>query len=216
MIQRRSIAAPAGFLFAGTLLASLLGFGALYDRQARSETDAAMSALDRDLATEGWSAEVRQIAAWAIQSNDHASLPFVVIDQARGRVFAFDGNGRLAGSTPILRGPEWTDDSAPAGRFVADTRRSARVGVIVWANERDTLSVLAASPHWQGRPMPVHDHGYRHGRSLHVASEFYRQHLHAFRQRAGVAYVLPGMLDMRRDTRMYAAATPRHDARSAA
>lgn len=216
MIQRRSIAAPAGLLFAGALLASLLGFGVMYDQQARSATDAAMSVLDRDLATEGWSAEVRKIAAWAIRSNDHASLPFVVIDQARGRVFAFDGNGRLAGSTPILRGPEWTDDSAPAGRFVADTRRSARVGVIVWANERDTLSLLAASPDWKGRPVPVHYHRDRHGRSLHVASEFHRQHLHAFRQQAGVAYVLPGMLDMGRGQGLYAAASTSRNARSAA
>lgn len=204
-MQRPSIAGPAGFLFAGTLVASLLGFGAWYDRQAQAVTDTAMRFLDRDLAAEGWSAQVRQVAAWAIQSNDHASLPFVVIDQARGRVFAFDADGRLAGSTPILSGPDWTDDSAPAGRFVADTRRSARIGMIVWANERDTLSVLAASPEWKGRPVPVRYHRNDHGRSLHVAGEFYRQHLHAFRQQAGVAYVLPGLLELRDGLRLYAA-----------
>lgn len=215
---RRSIAAPAGLLFAGSLLVSLAGAGLWYDRQAESVTAQAMQFLDRDLAREGWSAEVRQIAAWAIQENDHAGLPFVVIDQARGRVFAFDAKGRLAGSTPILRSPDWVDDGAPPGRFVADTRRSARGGAIIWANGRDTLSLLAAPPTWKRRPVAVHYHGgHPHGRSLHVTGEFYRQHLQAFRQHAGVAYVLPGTLEMRRSLRVYASARgDPHETRSTA
>lgn len=200
-------------MFAGSLLISLAGVGIWYDRQAESTTAEALNFLDRELAREGWSAEVRQIAAWAIQENDHAGLPFVVIDQARGRVFAFDAKGRLAGSTPILRNPEWADDGAAPGRFVADTRRSGRAGAIVWANERDTLSVLAAPPAWKRQPEPVQYHrSHGHGRSLHVTGEFYRQHLQAFRQHAGVAYVLPGTLDIRPGRRVYAAAggTPHH------
>lgn len=204
-------------MFAGSLLLSLAAVGMWFDRHAESTTAQAMTFLDRDLAREGWSAEVRQIAAWAIQENDHASLPFVVIDQARGRVFAFDAGGRLAGSTPILRSPEWADDGAPPGRFVADTRRSARVGAIVWANERDTLSLLAAPPAGKRQPEAVQYHqGSAHGRSLHVASEFYRRHLHPFRQHAGVAYVLPGTLEIRRNPRVYAQAAGHHATRSTA
>lgn len=196
-------------MFAGTLLVSLTVAGVWFDRQAESTTAQAMTFLDRDLAREGWSAEVRQIAAWAIQENDHSSLPFVVIDQARGRVFAFDSSGRLAGSTPILRSPEWADDGAPPGRFVADKRRSARAGAIVWANERDTLSLLAAPPEWKRQPEAVGYHdGAAHRGSLHVAGEFYRTHLHPFRRNAGVAYVLPGTLEMRRNPRVYAQAPP--------
>ena len=212
---RRSIAAPASLVFAGILLAALTSVGMWYDRQAAAATAAAINFLDRDLAREGWSSDVRQIAAWAIQENDHAGLPFVVIDQARGRVFAFNANGRLAGSTPILRSPEWdADDGAPPGRFVADKRRSARVAAIVWANERHTVSLLAAPPAWKGQPVPVryhHGHGNGHGRSLHVASEFYRQHLQSFRRNAGVAYVLPGTLELRRSLRVYANARAEHD-----
>jgi hypothetical protein len=207
--RRRSIAAPAGLLFAGSLLASLTAIGIWYDRQAESTTAEAISFLDRDLAREGWSAEVRQVTAWAIRENDHAGLPFVVIDQARGRVFAFDARGRLAGSTPILRSPEWADDGAPPGRFVADTRRSVHAGAIVWANERHTVALLAAPPGWKRQPVAVQYHGGGgHGRSLHVAGEFYHQHLQAFRQQAGVAYVLPGTLEMRRSPRVYAGARP--------
>ena len=209
---RRSIAAPASLLFAGILLVALTGVGMWYDRQTASATAQALNFLDRDLAREGWSSDVRQIAAWAIQENDHAGLPFVVIDQARGRVFAFDAKGRLAGSTPILRSPEWDEDGAPPGRFVADKRRSARVSAIVWANERHTLSLLAAPPAWKGQPVPVqYRHGHGHGRALHVTSEFYRAHLQAFRRNAGVAYVLPGTLEMRRSLRLYVDVRAEHD-----
>lgn len=211
--RRRSFAAPASLVFAGSLLASLAGFGVLYDRHAGAAADAALKSLDRDLAREGWSAPVREIAAWAIESHDHAGLPFVVIDQARGRVFAFDANGRLGGSTPILRSPEWADDAAPPGRFVADTRRSAGDGAIVWANGHETLAVLATPPDWKRRPVAVQYHRPHHSRSLHVAREFYRQHLRAFRQQAGVAYVLPGTLDLRRMPRVYAQSA--HHTRSA-
>lgn len=204
MKKRRSLAAPAGLAFAASLLVSLAGAGWWYDRQAQSATAQALTFLDRDLAREGWSAQVRQLAAWAIRENDHAGLPFVVIDQARGRVFAFDALGRLAGSTPILRSPEWSDDGAPAGRFVADIRRSGRAGAIVWANEHDTLSLLAAPPAWKRQPVAVQYHDHGASRSLHVTGEFYRRHLQAFRQLAGVAYVLPGTLQMRRHPRVYA------------
>ncbi len=206
MTKRRSIAAPAGLVFAGSLLVALTSAGMWYDHHAARATAEAMAFLDRDLAREGWSAEVRQITAWAIQQNDHAGLPFVVIDQARGRVFAFDATGRLAGSTPILRSPEWADDGAPPGRFVADVRRSGHAGTaIVWANEHDTLALLAAPPAWKRQPVAVQYHaGNPHRRSLHVTGEFYRRHLQTFRHHAGVAYVLPGMLDMRRSLRVYA------------
>lgn len=216
--KRRSIAAPAGLLFAGSLLAALTGAGLWYDHHAARATAEAMHFLDRDLAREGWSAEVRQITAWAIQRNDHAGLPFVVIDQARGRVFAFDAKGRLAGSTPILRSPEWADDGAPPGRFVADVRRSGHAGTaIVWANERDTLAVLAAPPVWRRRPVAVQYHGsHAHGRSLHVTGEFYHRHLQTFRQHAGVAYVLPGVLDMRRSLRVYVRGPRTDETRSTA
>jgi hypothetical protein len=203
VIERPAARLLPSIVFATALLGSVLGFGVLYDRAVESDTAAAMAALDRDLAREGWSAQVRQIAAWAIQTNDHRGLPFVVIDQARGRLFAFTGAGRLAGSTPILRDPVDIETSAPAGRFVADTRRSAREGAIVWANDRDMLSLDAALPPPRGRqPMAAGFH-HRSGGSLHVAGDFYRRHLNAF-HRSSVAYVLPGELGVHRSQRVYA------------
>lgn len=204
MTQRPAARLFPGVVFAATLLGSVLGFGLLYDRAVETDTAAAMAALDRDLAGEGWSAPVRQVAAWAIQTNDHRGLPFVVIDQAHGRLFAFGGDGRLAGSTPILRDPVGIEPSAPTGRFVADTRRSARAGAIVWANEH-VLSLDAAPPPARGHePMAAAFH-HRGSGSLHVAGEFYRRHLNAFRHRSSVAYVLPGELGVQRSQRVYAA-----------
>lgn len=211
MIQRRPRAGPTGLVFATVLLASLIGFGVFSDRANESATAAAMATLDRDLAREGWSAEVRQIAAWAIGSGDHAGLPFIVVDQARGRLFAFSGKGRLVGSTPILQGDGSTDDGAPPGRFVADTRHAGSDAAIVWANEHDTLLLQAAPPPAAWKQQPVATRYHRHaGGSLHVAGEFYRQHLRAFRHRASVAYVLPGALGMQRSTRVYTLAPDLH------
>ena len=193
-----------GLAFAAILLGSVFGFGVWSDRASEAATAHAMAALDRDLAREGWSAEVRQVAAWAIRTNDHRGLPFLVIDQVHGRLFAFEGSGQVVGSTPVLRNPV-DDETAPAGRFVADTRRSAHSGVIVWANERDTLSLDGTAPPQRDRdPLAT---GFHHhwGSSLHVASEFYQRHLHAFRRQASVAYVLPGEPGVHRSHRVYAA-----------
>lgn len=206
MTERPATRLLPAVAFATAVLGSLLGVGLLYDRVTQSETAAAMASLDSDLSREGWSAPVRQTAAWAIETNDHRGLPFVVVDQARGRLFAFTGRGRLVGSTPILRDPVGLEESAPAGRFVADTRRSARAGVIVWSNEHDMLSLDAAPPPSRGHdPLKAGFH-HRGGGALHVAGDFYRRHLHAFRHRSSVAYVLPGELDVRRSSRVYAGA----------
>lgn len=206
MTHRRATRLAPGLAFAATLLASVFGFGLWSDRVADADTASAMQSLDRDLAREGWSPEVRQVAAWAIRTNDHRGLPFLVIDQVHARLFAFDGGGRLAGSTPILRNPV-DDELTPAGRFVAESRRSARAGVIVWANEHDTLSLDAAPPQQQRDRAPLAA-GFHHrwGSSLHIAGDFYQRHLHAFRHQASVAYVLPGEPGVHRSHRVYAAA----------
>jgi hypothetical protein len=205
VIQRRATRLLPGLAFATTLLASVIGFGLWSDHASQTATSQAMASLDRDLAREGWSAPVRQVAAWAIRTNDHRGLPFLVIDQVHGRLFAFDGSGRLAGSTPILRNPV-DDELTPAGRFVADSRRSTRGGVLVWANEHDTLSLDGAPPQQQHERDPLAAGFHRHwGSSLHIASEFYQRHLHAFRHQASVAYVLPGEPGVHRSHRVYAA-----------
>ena len=147
---------------------------------------------------------MRQIASWAIRTNDHHGLPFVVIDQTRARLFAFNALGRLAGSAPILPDPVGTAELAPAGRFVADTWRSARAGAIVWANGHDMLWLDSAPPNPRDRPALAAGFHHRAGRSLRVPGEFYREHLHALQRQASIAYVLPGEPGVHRSFRSYA------------
>jgi hypothetical protein len=173
--------------------------------------------LAREFAVHGSSPEVQRVAIWVLTSNDHAGHPFLIIDQARARLFAFSGQGRLVGSTPVLRGVAWADPPAPAGRFVADGWRSARTGAMVWANAGQALSLRAATPSTAPRRLAsaAADEGDladgeadRQAGSFQVAGEFYRQHLRALRHQASVAYVLPDTLPVRRSTASYAVASP--------
>ena len=139
----------AGLIFQTGLVAALIGFGVYFDHASRelAPVTEAVSALTADLARERASAEVRQVALWAVDSHDHAGLPFVVVDKARARLFAFDQDGRLRGSTPVLLGSARSDDSAvpatPAGRFVADAARSAQVDEIVWVTKERQYRCMA-------------------------------------------------------------------------
>lgn len=210
MTQRRFSARLSRFAFSITLLAILIGSGAYFDHTAgrQSGRAAAMALLDRDLAREGWSAEVRQTAAWVISTGDNRGLPFVVIDQVRQRLFAFGDDGRLVGSTPILSSGRWREEAAPAGRFVADRWHSTYADAIVWANRDQALSLRAAPATASERRLAAEQVKDRaRAGSFHVAGEFYRQHLSAFRHHASVAYVLPDMLPVRRNFIVYASSS---------
>ena len=59
------------------------------------------------------SPEARDTANWVTASHDNHALPFVVIDKANAKVFAFDGAGVLRGAAPALLGMARGDDSVP-------------------------------------------------------------------------------------------------------
>jgi hypothetical protein len=157
-------------VFQTSLVAALIGFGLYFDHEATSAPSAQRVAeLRAQLAREHAAPEVQQVAAWAIDSSDHAGLPFVVVDKTQARLFAFDPRGHLQGSAPVLLGASHADGPAavaPAGRFVADPRRSANSEGIVWVGAGVVLS-------------------------LNVPTDFYRDHFSELRTRQSVAYVLP-------------------------
>ena len=196
---------PSSPVFQASLIAALIAFGAYFDREAAlppvTET---VAALHADLARESAAPEVQQVARWAVDSLDHAGLPFVVVDKARARLFAFDPQGRFRGSAPILLGASHEDGPAaaatPAGRFVADTWLSARSDGIVWVHAGTALSLhgipsTAAPGRSQQRLASgnVQDKRISDG-SLHVAGDFYRRHLSPLRSQVSIAYVLPELL----------------------
>ena len=192
---------PSSPVFQISLIAALVAFGAYFDHQAAlAPLPETVARLSVDLAREHAAPEVQQVARWAVDSLDHAGLPFVVIDKARARLFTFDPQGRFRGSAPILLGASHEDGpvaaATPAGRFVADTWLSTHGDGIVWVHAGTALSlrgIPAAAPGPGTQQLAsgnVQDRRISDG-SLHVAADFYRQHLSPLRGQVSVAYVLP-------------------------
>ena len=211
ILPRTSTTGPKGPVFTGpdspvfyaALLAALVGCGVFFDRTAANTVPEpeAVAALHRDLAREHASPEVRQVAQWAVGTQDHEGLPFLVVDKARARLFAFDAQGRLLSSTPVLLGAQRGDAPAapatPAGRFTIDTWRSALADGIVWVHGDVALELFAvpsaASPGRGKQRLEsdrVDDKRISDG-SLHVPDDFYRHYLAPLRGQTSVAYVLP-------------------------
>jgi hypothetical protein len=192
-------------VFQAGVVAALVGFGLYFDHQAAFAPAAGtLTTLRVELAREQAAPEVQQVAAWVVDSLDHAGLPFVVIDKARARLFAFDPQGHLHGSAPVLLGASHDDGPAtpatPAGRFVADPRLSARTDGIVWVHANTTLSLhrigcnAAAGRRLQRLASGnVQDKRISDG-SLQVAADFYRDYLSPLRWQESIAYVLPEAL----------------------
>jgi hypothetical protein len=188
----------AARLFPAGLLAVLVGFGLYFDHAASfgAAMEDSVAALDGELERESASPGVRQVAQWAVATQDHAGLPFIVVDKLEARIYAFDPQGRLRGNAPVMLeaspGDEATAPATPAGRFVADTFASARAGAIVWVNA-DTQLALHVLPSAQsparGLQRPAQSR-VAEG-SLHVASDFYRECLEGLQSQPSIAYVLP-------------------------
>ena len=180
-------------MFQTSLVAALFACGLYFDHEAASAPAAqTLSNLRAELVRERAAPEVQQVAAWAVDSLDHADLPFVVIDKASARLFAFDPQGRLQGSAPVLLGA-WHEDgpaapATPAGRFLADPQLTAHSDGIVWVHANAVLSL-----HGGSSALASEDKRSSDG-SLHVAAEFYREHLSPLRWQQSVAYVLPEVL----------------------
>ena len=198
---------PRGPFFTPCSLRPWSGFGVFFDQTAATTAAGAETAtVQADLARARASANVRQIAQWAIDSGDHDGLPFVVVDKELARLFAFDALGRLQASAPVLLGAARGDapevPATPAGRFVIDTWQSSAKGTVVMVNGDVALSLYALpSPVSPGRGPErlasdrVEDKRISDG-SLHVASDFYQQFIEPLRGQTGIAYVLPEVLPL--------------------
>ena len=94
-------------------------------------------------------------------SADNVNLPFIIVDKVNARVFVFDGQGQIKGSTPVLLGLAVGDDSVPgigqrklstirpderttpAGRFVASLDRDIHGKEILWVDYDTAISLHA-------------------------------------------------------------------------
>lgn len=187
VIQR----APA-FVFGTVVLSAMLGFGLLFDRMADTS-------------------EVRQLARRAVVSHDHRGFPFLIVDKARAQLFAFDAQGELLASTPVLLGASHADDpgaaATPAGRFEAYRPWPASDGGLRWISPRGELLLRGdASSLTPGRAnqrlasSQLEDRRISDG-SLHVPPEFFRLYLNQLRGQRSVAYVMPERQEIMRQGR---------------
>ena len=191
-------------LFSAILLTALLGFGVFFDYLAQTRPQLQFSALEARLGVDSGltPSSVRRLVRWALATHDHRGLPFFVIDKAQARLFAYDGEGRLQASTPVLlgalKGDTATVPATPAGRFLADPRRPAdAAGGLVWLGGLGEL--VLHQPESDQAPghaakrlaSELADDKRISDGSLHVSPQFFQEYVRPLLGRASVAYVLP-------------------------
>jgi hypothetical protein len=160
--------------------------------------------------------DTRQVADWAVASDDNRGLPFVVIDKVNAKVFVFDAGGRLRGASPALLGlargdlsvpgigdrkmssirPE--ERTTPAGRFVATLGHDTGHQDILWVDYADAISlhrVITTNPREHrlqrlAMASPL-DRRISYG-CINVPVRFYESVvIPAFTGTPGIVYILP-------------------------
>ena len=169
-----------------------------------------------DFAAQEASVEVRQMADWVMDRNDHQGMPFVIVDKVQARVFVFQPDGKLSGATPALMGSAQGDDSVsgigeremsailpherttPAGRFVSVPGINSVGEDIVWVDYNAAVSmhrVRAKEPKEQRlqrlASATPDDNRISYG-CINLPADFYDSVLKpVLGTRQGVVYVLP-------------------------
>jgi len=110
------------------------------------------------------SADAKYIADWVADSGDNRRLAFAILDKRDARVYVFDRDARLAGTSPVLLGAAPGDDSVvgigkrpinqvqpeerttPAGRFVSAPGRNASGEDVVWVDYDAAVSMHRVRP----------------------------------------------------------------------
>jgi hypothetical protein len=109
--------------------------------------------------------EVRQFVVTVVAGDDHAGLPFAVVDKRRARIDVFDAAGHWRGSSPVLLGETPGDQSAPdvgehtqqghvpvaerttpAGRFMAQPGHNQHGEPVVWVDYGAAFAIHRVRP----------------------------------------------------------------------
>jgi hypothetical protein len=101
----------------------------------------------------------RAVANWVVDSRDHKSQPFVIVDKKDAKVYVFNASGQLKDASVALLGEAHGDDSAPgigdkplsqvlpeekttpAGRFIAELGMNTKGEDIVWVDYDAAVSM---------------------------------------------------------------------------
>jgi len=116
-------------------------------------------ALHAEFGTLMPSPDARTIADWVADSGDNQRLPFAILDKRGARVYVFDPDARLMGSSLVLLGSAPGDDSVPgigerplsqvrsderttaAGRFVSEPGHDDSGDEVVWVDYDAALAM---------------------------------------------------------------------------
>lgn len=175
-----------------------------------------------DFAGQVASADARFVADWAVDTRDHGNRPFAVVDKKSARIFVFNANGRLRGSSAALLGLmpgdmgtaglnkrdlarlQVRDRTTPAGRFASEPGRNLQGEDIVWMDYDAALAIhrLRPSPASERRAerlaSPTADDNRISLGCVVVPVAFYENVVRPVLGRsAGVVYVLPEMRSAR-------------------
>jgi hypothetical protein len=164
------------------------------------------------------SIEAARLVASVLGSGDTHGLPFLVVDKVEAKVFAFDAQGRLLGSSPALVGVTRGDVSpkgigdrrladippadriTPAGRFEAALGHNLSAKDILWIDYDAALSLhrvatgVPSERRLQRLATPTAlDNRISYG-CINVPAAFYDGVvLPLFRPANGLVYILPEM-----------------------
>lgn len=196
------------------LLVLLAALGLAQAAQAREPVPALQAAQISDRP----SIEAARLVASVVSRGDTHGLPFLVVDKVEAKVFAFDAQGRLLGSSAALVGvaqgdvsPEGIGDRrladippadriTPAGRFEAALGRNLAAKDILWIDYDAALSLhrvatgVASERRLQRLATPTTlDNRISYG-CINVPAAFYDGVvLPLFRPANGLVYILPEM-----------------------
>ena len=111
------------------------------------------------------SAEATRLVDWVLQSRDARGKPFAVVDKRAARLYVFQADGRLAGTTPALLGSTVGDftvpgvgeraqtgairqdeRTTPAGRFEASAGENNKGERVVWVDYANASAIHRLRP----------------------------------------------------------------------
>ena len=191
----------------------------------RSVSDApvfpTLATRQADLGATPTSDPVKRIAHWSAASQDHAAMPFVVVDKQAARLYVFDAKARLQADTAVLIGSALGDLSVPgigqkaiadvrpeerttpAGRFNGKLGRNLTGEDVVWVDYDAAVSMHRVRAHQPAERRlqrlaseTIEDNRISYG-CINVPAEFFDAHLlPVFSAQAAAIYVLPDRLTL--------------------
>jgi hypothetical protein len=180
------------------------------------------------------------LADWIADSRDNDDRDFVIVDKRDARVYVFDPQSQLRGSSPVLIGSAVGDDSVvgigsrpiaavrpaerttPAGRFLGELGRNSEGEDVVWVDYDAAVSmhrVRATNPrerrHQRLATPTSADNRVSYG-CINVPVAFYDSYIKpTFSRRQALVYVLPEIKSVQQVFGSYTVATAVADSHQA-